>query len=119
VQQGHTAARHDAFFVGRAGRAEGVLDAVLALPEFRFRRGTDPDNRGAAGELGGTFLELLAVVVCGDDLELGFYLVQAVLDLREVTGAVEDGGVVLGDDDLAGAAELIEPGILEPLAQLP
>jgi len=62
---------------------------------------------------GQTFLQLFAVEIGIGDLDLGFELVDAGLDLVELAGAVHDGGVVFVDDHFAGAAELRDGGVLE------
>jgi len=53
-----------------AGCVEGVLDAILFLLHFDIGGAADPDHRDAAGELGKTLLQLLAVVVRGGLLDL-------------------------------------------------
>ena len=100
----HATAGHDALFEGRPGRRECVLDAVLLLLELRLGRGADLDDGHAAGQLGEPLLELLAVEVRVGGLDLGADLVDAARDPLGLAGTVDDGGLVLGDDDLAGAA---------------
>src|SRR5262245_2780448 len=63
ADEGDASAGDDAFFDGRAGRVEGVLDAGLLLLHLRLRRGADLDDGNAADELGEALLELLTVVV--------------------------------------------------------
>jgi predicted signal transduction protein with EAL and GGDEF domain len=63
VQQRDAAARDDALLERRAGRLDGVLDAVLLLLHLRLGRSADLDDRDTAGELGEPLLELLAVEV--------------------------------------------------------
>ena len=63
IQQRHAAAGNDAFLNRRLGRVERVVDAILLLLHFDFRRAADADDRNAAGELRQTFLQLLLVVV--------------------------------------------------------
>src|SRR5690606_8581115 len=108
----------DALLDGRLRVADGVLDAVLALLELDLGRGTRLDDGHAASELGEALLELLAVVVAVGVLDLATDLGHATLDLRGVTGTLDDGGLVLGDDDLAGTAEQVERGVLELEADL-
>ena len=62
----------------------------------------------AAGQLGEALLELLAVVVGVGVVDLGLDLVDAALDVVLGAGALDDRGLVLGDDDLAGPAEQVE-----------
>src|SRR5215207_3064030 len=118
VQERDASAGHDALLQGRPGRREGVLDAVLLLLELGLGCGTDLDDGDAAGQLGEPLLQLLAVEVRVGGLELGLDLVDAAPDRLRVTRAVDDGRVVLGDDDLAGPSQLVELGVLELEAEL-
>ena len=63
-------------------------------------------------------LELLAVVVGVGLLDLGLDLVDAALDVLLLAAALDDRGVVLGHDDLAGGAQQIQGGVLELEADL-
>ncbi len=72
----------------------------------------------ATGQLGETLLELLAVVVGVGVVDLGLDLGDAAVDVGAAAGTFDDGGLVLGDDDLAGLAEQIEGGVLELEADL-
>src|SRR5690606_10719873 len=58
-------------------------------------------------------LELLAVVVRGGLLDLLLDLADAALDLGLLAGAVDDGGVLLGDLHLLRTTEHVEADILE------
>src|SRR5690606_31092704 len=100
------------------GVAHGVLDAVLTLLELDLGRGTGLDDGDATGELGQALLELLTVVVGVRVLDLGTDLVDPSGDLVLVAGTLDDGRLVLGDDDLAGAAEQVEVCGLELEADL-
>src|SRR5439155_6203942 len=71
-----------------------------------------------AGELRQALLQLLAVVVRVAVLDLGADLVDAARDLLGGAGTVDDGGLVLGDDDLAGLAQEVQGGVLELEADL-
>src|SRR5699024_2259223 len=95
------------------GVADRVLDAVLALLELDLGGRTRADDGDAAGELGEALLELLAIVVRIGVLDLGTDLVDAAVDLLGVSGALDDGGLVLGHDDLARLAEHGDVGGLE------
>ena len=117
-QQGHATAGHDALFDGRLGGGDGVLDAVLLLLELHLGGGADLDDGHAAGQLGQTLLQLLPVVVGVGVLDLGLDLVDAALDVVLGAGALDDGGLVLGDDDLAGPAQQVEGDVLELEADL-
>jgi hypothetical protein len=97
---------------------DGVLDAVLLLLELDLGGRADLDDGDAAGQLGEALLELLAVVVGVGVLDLGLDLVDAALDRRRRRRALDDRGLVLGDDDLAGRAEQVERDVLELEADL-
>src|SRR5699024_6517989 len=103
----------DALLLGGLGVAHGVLDAVLALLELDLGGRARLEDGDAAGELGEALLELLAVVVRVGVLDLGADLRDPALDLLGVAGALDDGRLVLGDDDLAGLAQQVEVGGLE------
>src|SRR5215208_752450 len=118
VQQRHAAAWHDALLQGRAGRREGILHAVLLLPQLAIRRGADLDDGHAASQLGEPLVELLAVVVRGGDPELTFQLSDAVFYPLGVARAAHDGGAVLRHDRLPRPPQLVELGILQLEAQL-
>ena len=70
LQQRGAAAGDEALLDRRAGRREGVLDAVLPLLELDLGGRADLDDGDAAGQLGEALLELLAVVVGGGLLDL-------------------------------------------------
>src|SRR5205807_9419362 len=97
---------------------DSVLDAVLALLELHLGGSADLDDRNTAGQLGQALLQLLAVVVAVALLDLVLDLVDATGDLVGVTGTLDDRRLVLGDDDLAGATEQVERGVLELEADL-
>ena len=105
VEQRGAAAGDDAFLDRGAGRVERVVDAVLALLDLDLGRTADLDHGNAAGELGETLLELLAVIVAGGVLDLLADRLGAGLDRLGRAGAVDDGGVVLVDGDALGGAE--------------
>ena len=107
-QEGDAAAGQNAFFDGRAGGVQGVFDAGLLFLHLALGRGADVDLRHAAGQLGQPLFELLLVVVARGVLDLAADLVDAALDVAALAGAFDDRRVVLVDDDLLGAAELLE-----------
>ena len=90
-----------------------ILDARLLLLHLGLGRGTDVDDGDATGELGQTLLQLLLVVVRRGGIDRGPDLLDAALDLRVLTGPVDDGRVVLVDDDALGAAEVRDHRVLE------
>src|SRR6266540_2947305 len=117
-QQGHAAAGDDALLHRRAGVGDGVLDAVLLLLELDLGGRADLDHAHPTGQLREPLLELLAVVVGVGVLDLGLDLVDAALDVVLAAGALDDGGLVLGDDHLAGTAQQVEGDVLQLEADL-
>jgi hypothetical protein len=76
------------------------------------------DHRHAAGQFREPLLQLLAIVVGGRLVDLGTDLVDPGFDVGVLAGTVDDGGVVLVDDDTLGLAELVKPQIFELHAHL-
>src|SRR5439155_23402333 len=105
LQQRHATTGDDALLHGGLGVAHRVLDAVLALLELHLGGGPGLDHRNTAGQLGQALLQLLAVVVRVALLDLSADLVDPALNLLGVTGTLDDGGLVLGHDDLAGLTQ--------------
>src|SRR6266850_228491 len=103
AQKRHTAAGNNAFFNGRAGRVERVLDAGLLFLHFGFGRGADVDDGHPAGQLGQAFLQFFFVVRRIGRLDLVFELADAAFDGVRFTGALDDRGVVFVDLDFFGA----------------
>ena len=118
AQQGHAAAGQNAFFDRRTRGVQGVFDAGLLLLHFGFGAGADRDDRHAAGELGQPLLELLLVVLALGRFDLVANLLDAVLDVGLLAGALDDRRVVLVDRDLLGPAQLLELEVLELEAQI-
>ena len=113
AQQGDAAAGQNAFFDGCAGGVQGVFDAGLLFLHFALGRGADVDLGHAAGQLRQALFELLAIVVAGGVVDLAADLVDAAFDVGALAAAFDDRRVVLVDDDLLGAAELIERDAFE------
>src|SRR5664280_1795933 len=113
VQQGDATAGDDALFDGRLRVRNGVLDPVLLLLELDLGGRADLDDGHAAGQLGEPLLQFLAVVVGIRLLDLGADLVDPTGDLVGVTRTLDDGRLVLGDDDLASPAEQVERRVVE------
>src|SRR5690606_33787452 len=113
LAQGHATTGDDALLDGGLGVTHRVLDAVLALLELDLGGSAGLDDGDATGQLGQPLLQLLAVVVGVAVLDLRADLVDPALDLVRVAGTLDDGGLVLGDDDLAGLAEQGEVGVLQ------
>ena len=91
---------------------------MLALLEFDLRGCADLDDGDAAGQLGQTLLQLLAVVVAVGVVDLGPDLVHTALNLLRVARTLNDGRLVLGDDHLASATEEVEGCVLQLQADL-
>ena len=117
-EQGGAATGDHALLDGRTRGRQRVLDAVLLLLELDLGGRADLDDGDAAGQLGQALLELLAVPVGVGVVDLALDLGDAALDVVARAGALDDGGVVLGDDDLAGLTEQVERGVLELEADL-
>ena len=65
----------------------------------------------AAGQLRQTLLQLLAIEIGIDALELGLDLIDAILDGRLLASAVNDKSGVFGDLDRLSMAEHVDAGI--------
>ncbi len=113
AHQGHASARHDALLDGRAGCVESVVDAGLLFLHLDLRGGADLDDRNAAGDLGQALHRLLAIVVLLDDLDFLLELLDPFVDVRFFARAVDEGRVVLVDDDPTGPAEVLDGGRLQ------
>src|SRR6185369_6365599 len=113
ANQGRAAAGNDALFDCRASGVHRILNASLLFLQLGFGCCTHLDDRNAADELGKALLELFLVVIAGGVLDLGADLLDAAFDLNRLAGALDDGGVVLVDGDLFGAAKVLELHVLE------
>src|SRR4051812_13331044 len=113
AEQRDTTTGDDALFDGGTRGVQRVFDAGLLLLHLGFGRGADVDHGDTTGELRETLLELLLVVVRGARVDRDLDLLDAALDLRLLTVTVDDGRVVLVDDDALGAAEVRDDGVLE------
>ena len=86
---------------------------MLALLEFNFSSGTSLDHCNTTGELSQALLELLAVVVGVGVVDLGTDLSYAASNLVCVASTLNDGGLVLGDNNLASLTQHVEFNVLE------
>ena len=118
THQGGAATGDDAFLDGCTSGRDGVLDAVLLLLQLDLGGCADLDDGNAAGQLGEALLQLLAIPVAVGVVDLGLDLVDPAGDLVLLTATIDDGGVVLGDDDALGLAEQVEGDVLELQADL-
>ncbi len=113
-----TTAGNDAFLDGRTGGVHSVLNASFLFLELGFGGRANLDDGDAADKLGKALLELLLVVVGGGVFDLLADLLDAALDFRRLAGAFDDGGVVLVDGDLLGAAEVFDLHVLKLDAEI-
>ena len=95
-----------------------ILDAGLLFLHLGLGRRSYGDHRDAAGELRQPLLQLLPVVIGGRRFDLLADLVDATLDVFDRACALDDRRDVLGDDDLLGAAEILELDALELDAEI-
>ena len=112
------AAGHIAVLGRRPRRVQRVLHEILALLHGDLGGAADLDDRHASGELGVTLHQLLLVVVAGGLVPERHDLIGAGLDVALLAGALDDGRVVLGDDDLLGPAEFIHLDRVEASAEV-
>ena len=82
---------------------QSVFDAGLLFLHFALGGCTDVDLGNAAGELGQTLFELLAIVVAAGVFNLAANLIDPSLDLACLACTFDNRGVVLIDDDLLGS----------------
>ncbi len=92
---------------------KSVFHASFLLFHFGLGGRADIDNRHAAGQLGQTFLQLLAVVIGGGVFNLFANLTDTGLDVLGVTAAFNDRGVVFVHRDFLGSTEIGQHGVLE------
>ena len=118
AEQGDAAAGNDALGDRRPGGVQGVLDAALLLLHVGLGGRADADDGHAAGQLGQPFAELLLVVLALGLLHLGADLLDPLLDVGFLAGAVDDRRVFLLDAHRLGLAELVERDVLQLEAQV-
>src|SRR5579883_3475445 len=118
IKERDAAAGDDAFLDRGAGRVHRVFDAILALLHLDLGRAADADHRNTAGQLRQPLLQLLAIIVRGGLLDLRADLLGAGLDVLLGAGAVDDGGVVLGQADLLRRAQELQRDVLELDAEI-
>src|SRR5690606_17674034 len=116
ANQGHTTARHHAFFNGCTGCVQGVFNARLLLFHFDFGGRTDLDHGNTAGQLGQTLLQFFLVVVGGGVFDLLADLSHARFDVGLSAGTVDDGGVVLGQNHTLGVTQVLQGGAFQAQA---
>ena len=97
MDQCRTATGYDAFFKSRAGRRHSVFDAVLTFLSLNLGCRTHLDHAHATGELRQAFLELFAIPLGIDGLDLSAQLLHTVFNRFLAATAVHNRGGVLGD----------------------
>lgn len=113
ADQGDTAASDDTLFHCGAGRVQRILDARLLFLHFDFGGGANLDDGNTAGQLGDTLLQLFLVVIRGGFLDLDADLLDAGFDGAGVAGTIDDRGVLLGDFNALGLAEVLQDSLFE------
>src|SRR6267378_2033570 len=97
----------------RAGGVHSIFDTGLLFLQLGFGGCADFDDGDAADQLGKALLELFLVVIAGGVFDLRADLLHTAFDVRGLAGAFDDRGVVLVDDDLLGATEVLKLHVLE------
>src|SRR6185437_593732 len=118
THQSNAAARDNAFFHGCAGRVHGIFDAGFLFLHFGFGCGAHFDYGNATHQLRQPLLQLLAVVVAGDVLDLSADFLYAAFDLSALAFAFHNRGVVLVDGDFLGAAKVADLHAFELQAEV-
>jgi hypothetical protein len=108
TQQSHAAARHNAFFDGRAGCVQRIFDAGFLFLHLGLGGSPNVDDGDATGELGQAFLQLLFVVIGRGLFDLPANLIHAALDFGAPAVAFDEGGVFLVHRDVLDAAEFFQ-----------
>src|SRR6267143_665804 len=113
AEQRRAAAGDNALLDSRAGGVHSIFDTGLLFLQFGFGGSADFDDGDAADQLGKALLELFLVVIAGGVFDLRADLLHTAFDVRGLAGAFDDRGVVLVDDDLLGATEVLKLHVLE------
>src|SRR6185437_11890550 len=95
-----------------------IFDPGLLFLQFGLRRGTHFDNRHATNKLRQTFLEFFLIVVRGGVLNLCSELLNAPFDLRGLSSARDNGGVVLINRHFLGTTKLFDLHIFKLDAEI-
>src|SRR5262249_30011523 len=111
--QRYATPRHDAFFNGGTRRIQCIIDPIFLFLHLYFRRAANFDDGNAARELGETFLQLLAVVVGSSVLNLLLDLSNPAFDIFLLAGAVDNGGVILGNRHTLGMPQHFHGDVLK------
>src|SRR5699024_2115363 len=81
--------------------------------EFDFGGSTGANDSNTAGQFGQTFLQFFTVVVGISGVDFATDLVDATSDLVGVASTFNDGGFILGNDNLAGGAQHVQGGVFQ------
>src|SRR5271154_5820058 len=118
ADQSHTAAGNDTFLDSRAGCVHGVFDASLLFLQLGLGSSADFNDGNAADEFRKALLQFFLVIVGGGVFDLRTDLTDTAFDLGRLAAAFDDGGVVLINGDLLGAAEIFGLHVFELDAQI-
>src|SRR5690606_29884431 len=90
-----------------------VFDTRLLLLHLGFRGSADVDDGNATSKLRKTLLELLTIVVRRALLDGSADFLHAAFDVLRLASAIDDGGVVLVDDNALRGTKVGEHRVLE------
>ena len=113
LQQQAAPTGHDALFDGSAGGVEGILNPQLAIAQFGFGGSAHLDHGHTTGQLGDPFVQLFAVVVRIGGLQLPFDRCHPLAYGCFACLIGHDRGLVLGDRDPVGPAQILKGGALQ------
>ena len=108
VDQGDTATRHDAFFLGGTGRAQRIFHPMFLLFEFGFGCGPNFDDGHTTGEFRHAFLQLLPIVIAGGVFDLPANLFDPAGDGGFIACTIDDGRIFFGADDARCPAQILQ-----------
>jgi hypothetical protein len=97
---------------------KSVLYTSLLLFHLNFSSSTNMDNCYTANELSETLLELLTIVVRGGVLDLSANLANSALDVILLASSVDDGGVILVNNDALSLTTVSKSDVLKLDAKL-
>ena len=118
AHQCHATAGHDALLDSRLRGVHGILDASFLFLHFGLGRRAHLNLSDAANQLRQSLLELFTIVIGRGVFDLRTELLHPAFDVGALAGALDDGGVVLVDGDLLGAAQVLQLHVLKLDAQV-
>src|SRR5262249_17084302 len=118
AQQSRAAARNNAFLDGRTRGVHGVLDASLLLLQLSLGSRANLDDGDASNELRKALLKFFLVIVGSSVFDLLADLLNAAFDFGWLASPFDDGGIVLVDGDLLGAAKVFDLHVFELDAEI-